>query len=418
MHPSNDVVESAGSAPAFAGALVNFVAPGCCTAAECVFWVQARNCRGRGMPEYRARRRQGDDEHSLTGSIYSTIEAPEAWGEVVPRIARWLGAESALLFTPGEGHTPRGFGVLHNIPREAIGQYGAYYHTCDVWWEAGSRNGVLKAGKHFRGEQVLPTKEMTRSEIYADLWRPIDIGHLMCATLIDEQHAALGPTTCFSFFRGFRKGAFSGEQAARCGSLLPHMRRALLTNWRLQGAQRLLEAYRTGLRATGDVVLLLGADMCVHHASAQPPEMFGPLAPLQIAHGKLTAAGCEQQKRLHRAVRDAAGGGPFGALRLEGQAGSELEVAILPFAAGGLVAHVRRIQRSAREVVARVAERFSLTEAEQRILVLLAGGLGIAAISAELSIRPMTVRTHLANLFEKTGTHSQRELVALVWRKA
>lgn len=357
-------------------------------------------------------------EHALIGSIYSTIETAEAWREVVPSLARYVGAESALMFTPLDAHLPRGFGFTHKVPEESLRAYGAHYHACDVWKEAADRLGLLKAGALFRSEQILPMKTMLGSEIYADLWRPLDIAHLLCAGLTDEQHTELGPSTLFSFFRGRRRGEFSDVQAKRCRTLMPHLRRALLAAWRLEGVQRLLDVYQAALHSTGDVILVLGTDMTLHHASSQPREVFGPGSPLQITHGRLSAATFEKRSRLEAAARDAASGRPSGAVRMEAPDGSELEVSILRHGSRRLVARIRRIRRSAHDAAARIAARFRLTQAEQRVLTLLAGGSSVAEIAAELSIRPMTARTHLANLFEKTGTHSQGKLIALVWQQA
>ncbi|HEX7054916.1 MAG TPA: helix-turn-helix transcriptional regulator [Burkholderiales bacterium] len=363
---------------------------------------------------------RGDNREAeaLIDAVYATIESAEAWREVVPRVARWLGAESALLFTPWEADPSRAFGVTHNIPEERLRDYAAYYHAHDVWKDAAERRGLLRAGAQFLSHRVLPVNEMLRSEIYADLWRPLDIGHMLCALLTDDRHEATAPAIALSLFRRLDKGGFSDAEAGRSEAIMPHVRRSLLAARRLEAARALLDSYEASLRASGEAVLLLTPELRVLHASGEPAEIFGRDGVLRIAQGRLGADDAGVRRQLELAARDAAAGRPRGALRVGGAGATQIEIAVMPWRPGRLLARVRALGRSAAGGVARVAERHRLTEAERRVLALLADGAGVADIAAALAIRPMTVRKHLASLFEKTGERSQRALVALVWRHA
>ncbi len=55
-----------------------------------------------------------------------------------------------------------------------------------------------------------------------------------------------------------------------------------------------------------------------------------------------------------------------------------------------------------------------LTPTEARIAQGLAGGARPAAIAGELGVAQTTVAFHMRNLFQKTGTSRQAELVALI----
>ncbi|WP_019567917.1 response regulator [Thioalkalivibrio sp. ALMg13-2] len=61
-----------------------------------------------------------------------------------------------------------------------------------------------------------------------------------------------------------------------------------------------------------------------------------------------------------------------------------------------------------------LARLFDLTPTEARIALALADGLRPADIAREMDISSTTVTFHLRNLFQKTDTHRQAELVALV----
>lgn len=65
-------------------------------------------------------------------------------------------------------------------------------------------------------------------------------------------------------------------------------------------------------------------------------------------------------------------------------------------------------------VLARLAERFSLTKRETVVLGDLAQGLTVAEIATRRHVERVTVRTHLRSLFDKTDRRRQAELVRLV----
>ncbi|MBN9087895.1 MAG: helix-turn-helix transcriptional regulator [Reyranella sp.] len=63
-----------------------------------------------------------------------------------------------------------------------------------------------------------------------------------------------------------------------------------------------------------------------------------------------------------------------------------------------------------------MARAFGLSPAESRIATLVAGGLSPRQAADELGIVYETARAHLKAVFDKTGTHRQSELVALLLR--
>lgn len=63
---------------------------------------------------------------------------------------------------------------------------------------------------------------------------------------------------------------------------------------------------------------------------------------------------------------------------------------------------------------ARIQSAFGLTEAEARLASLLAGGVELRAAAEELNITYGTARTRLAEIFQKTDTRRQGELVKLL----
>ena len=61
-----------------------------------------------------------------------------------------------------------------------------------------------------------------------------------------------------------------------------------------------------------------------------------------------------------------------------------------------------------------LVDLYGLTPAESKLASLLAEGLSLEAAGQALGIRHNTARTHLARVFDKTGTSRQAELVARI----
>lgn len=66
--------------------------------------------------------------------------------------------------------------------------------------------------------------------------------------------------------------------------------------------------------------------------------------------------------------------------------------------------------------IAQLEQRFGMTRAEGRVVRRLTAGRSLGDIARELNIGAETVRTHAKRAMQKTDTHRQAELVALVLR--
>jgi DNA-binding CsgD family transcriptional regulator len=61
-----------------------------------------------------------------------------------------------------------------------------------------------------------------------------------------------------------------------------------------------------------------------------------------------------------------------------------------------------------------IGKMFKLTPTELRVLLAIVEVGGVPEVAAAFGVAETTVRTHVSNLFEKTGTKRQADLVKLV----
>jgi DNA-binding CsgD family transcriptional regulator len=77
---------------------------------------------------------------------------------------------------------------------------------------------------------------------------------------------------------------------------------------------------------------------------------------------------------------------------------------------GEIAVSIRRATAS--ETFDLLCRAYALSPRERELVELLADGVDTRAISTRLAISPHTVQDHLKSVFEKTGIHSRRELLA------
>nr|WP_268935867.1 LuxR C-terminal-related transcriptional regulator [Parvibacter caecicola] len=73
-----------------------------------------------------------------------------------------------------------------------------------------------------------------------------------------------------------------------------------------------------------------------------------------------------------------------------------------------------RTQQRFRHKCSLVAQRFGLTDRETEIMMMLAKGRNLPFIQEQLYLSKSTVSTHRQHVYQKTGVHSQQELINLV----
>lgn len=126
---------------------------------------------------------------------------------------------------------------------------------------------------------------------------------------------------------------------------------------------------------------------------------------------------------LARRIRDAASGAPGGAIRLTGRSGA---VALLGLvtplrrrpgecgSAGHALISLRATEERAGLSEATLAAMFGLSPTQASIALAIFSSKTPEEIAAERGVRISTLRSHLAEIFARTGVESQRELVRLL----
>lgn len=337
------------------------------------------------------------------------------WTEALAELARAAEARHAVLMrnTPQRVITS----ISNEEAREGIADYMAGRAPPNSRY---SRVDTQRAGAFRLDHDDYAEEELARDPYYQEFLRPMGIFWHANAVLAPgrDEHIEL------SLKRGIELGPYQRDDVVGLNNLLPGLHAAARI------AKLTLDAEARGmawlLRRRGELIIEIDGRGRV--LPGQLPGEADPSLPLRVVGRRLAAMDQTAQPLLDRAIAHAIAQPARMALApLDGPDGRRWILQIHPvpgqardvfLSAQAIAVLIERNLKPAAILTnaAAIRDAFGLTGREADVAGLLAEGLGIRAIAARLEIQPDTARTYLREVFDKTGTRRQVELVALLAR--
>lgn len=285
--------------------------------------------------------------------------------------------------------------------------------------------GYFAVGEVYSGTDIVPLERLVETPFYKEWMAPQGWGDVLSANL-DKSATS---RAVFSVARHARDGLVDDEMRWRMGLLVPHVRRSVTVG-------RLIDLSRVEAAAMADTLDGLQAGMFLVdcsgrlvHANASGRAMLDEGNVLH-ANGKLVARDPQADEAL-RDVFSAAGKGDAAlgskqiAVHLTARDGQQFVTHVLPLTSGArrqagvsysavAAVFVQKSGPSTTLSLEALAQQFSLTPAELRVLSAIIEIGGVPEVAPALKLSPATVRTHLRHVFEKTGVRRQADLVKLI----
>jgi DNA-binding CsgD family transcriptional regulator len=366
-----------------------------------------------------------DDERlsGLIGEIYDAALDPGLWVGVLPKCAQYVGGFAAALFA-----------------KDAASKTGnvAYY------------SGIDPQYKELYFEKIIKLDPLTIGHFFAEIEQPVAVADIIDYDefletrayrewgqpqgIIDVLNVALDKTptsgAMFCVFRHQRDGRVDDEMRRRMRIIVPHIRRAVLIGRVIDLRTAEAATFADTLDGIRHGMLLVDAFGRIVHANAAGHAMLAEGSVLSAVGRKLAAHDAGAEQALHD-VFLAAGNGDAAvgikgiAVPLVARNGERYVAHVLPLTAGArrragasyaavaaLFVHQAALDTpSPPEVIART---YKLTPSELRVLLAVVEVGGVPEVAETLGIAGTTVRFHMRQLFAKTGTHRQADLVKLV----
>lgn len=349
------------------------------------------------------------------------------WRSILEDMRVLTGASSGNLLITGQKAADTLVLASSAIDQSAIEEYHAYYHQYDIWL---SSSRWQKSGSILRGPDILPDETFLKSPWYNDFLQRLDIGKLITGRLFGD--ASDGDS--ISFYRPWQHSDFDTASEQLLQQLLPHLSSAMAVYRHLSNMEQRLAATETAFDRLPIGVVLFDRRGQFLHANKLAWDVLRAHDGLEVQASRLTTANPDLQRKLERLIMATAATGrgtmasPGGSLTIPRMSlkpsfsifvapisdrGSE-QPGILGDTQPSAIAIINNPEWTAQIPSDVLQERYGLTSAESRLAAELSTGSSLKQASEKFGVSRDTVRTQLKQIFTKTNTHRQTDLVRLL----
>ncbi|MGH8563773.1 MAG: hypothetical protein ACREXW_06640 [Gammaproteobacteria bacterium] len=371
---------------------------------------------------------------ALIARIYDCAGGQDDWAPMLAELARFMGAERSLLFSLLPRPEHERIWVGHEVPPEALAEYGGYYHERDVVLQTAVEQSRFHAGRAIADETLMPKRCFRSSEYYQDFFRRMGILHT-CSGIVFDQDAPAGISPALLvFYRGPERPAFTPEDERLVELFIPHLQRAVQIAVQIDGA-RMLSAVRDRMfEASPYGMAVCSRDGRVLYANARMDRILEAQDGLAYREGRITVS----RERDHEAFLRA-----LAACAAPPAIAAPLEDAFRIHRPSGKTAYAVRMHRlpawdrmlglgvqavaclqitdpaeGPRDLTEPLRRLYGLTIAESRLAAALARGDAPKKAAQRFQVTENTIRTQLKSVLAKTGVRRQVDLVLLISRLA
>lgn len=368
-----------------------------------------------------------DDDHlqRLIGDIYDSAIDPSHWPDTLARIAASLGGNAAVISDKNFCNNQKSFVLQAGMCEEIQRLYVDHYLKADLRFAVAQN---MPVGSILHEPMFITETEMDHSEYYQEFLRPFDFRYCVGGALESSPDWMCG----VAIQRSPRAGVFTPVEIERFKTLLPHMRRALLIQRRLETLQRRERILVEMIDRIPIGVIILDGDAHPVVMNKMAEAITAAEDGLRCGHDGLAAARSRENAALQRLIAGALatsigqsleGGGAIHVTRHSGK--PALNISVVP-ASPAVMQELALSGPHALVLVADPAlqpqvvltptfiEFYGLTPAEARLLEALVNGASPEQCHLQFGVSMATVRKHLQSVFGKTGTNRQSDLVRLV----
>jgi len=306
---------------------------------------------------------------------------------------------------------------MAEVYRPLLPPYLEHFGKLDPWAGSLARkplDTVMLAYEHIRENELVKTEFYNDFARLGGMFRPIGV----------RMQLASGVFATMGSEMPFAKALFEPADKRRVEQVLPHVKRALQLRQRCQ-MERRTGLHAAALDAIGFGIVICNAAGHVVWANASAEALGRAGAGIVLApRGRgIRAFLPRQSTELAALIHSAATGGAGGALTLKGkERNNELLVLVTPlprslfhtYGPGHVLLSMRQALDDPPFSAHTLTALFRLSPAQCFLAVALYEGKTFEEIAAERGVKVSTLRTHLANMLDRTGAKNIRELIRLL----
>lgn len=353
----------------------------------------------------------------LIDLIYDASLEASRWPTFIASLNRMFDGIGGV-FQQREQHTSEvGFIEIGGMDGAVRTAYEQHYRARSVWMPAAfNSSSELTIGHELAADK----QRFERSEFYNDWLRPSGAYDAIGGVI----QRSSGSLTVVTVIRAERAGLVTNAHKRLFTRLMPHVRRSIDIHRRLSRVQLQRDGTLQALDALQVGLLLTNRRGQVLFANRVAEDILRRGDGLTLLRNQLRPARSEDAQRLAALIEGAArttlglGERSGGILALPTASGTPVTVLVSPCPRLGLLepaAFVFISQPMGQVPIDEhhVAQRYGLTPAEVKLLRALVDGKRLADYADGAGITLNTAKTHLKQLFTKTGSERQSDVLRM-----
>jgi DNA-binding CsgD family transcriptional regulator len=355
----------------------------------------------------------------LLASLYAAPLQPEKWQEFFDHLSRLTKLSIGTLSAIDGERSPvvlAGGGFAFNL--EAVRQYNEYYSELDPF---AAPFFQVQQPAVLNGEQLLAHDRMVKTEFYDGL---LSKNQMEFLTVMAIDHASAGKSF-MTLWRRSNDGPMDTDSVMLLNMLLPHAQTALKMRGELRIARLHSQLNDLVLEGFGLAALVVSRNGAVLHMNSLAKRLIEDRDSLLIKQGVLSTMSSDSNQRLWRLIDKASKTeGTGGAMTISNSHRSQsLNMSVLPLPENSRASFAMRavlilINTPSSCSLSRdgiLRELYAFTPTEARLARLLINGYELKSAAEKMRITRETARFHMKRIFAKSGTHSQSELIRLMF---
>jgi len=354
----------------------------------------------------------------IVESIYDSALSPDNWQETVVLINEAFDSTATGFFFQSSNQQALG-GYFCGLEAAELTFYAEHLADKNPWF---SIPGLMKPGRILSDlslEEIYNDRHaFTRSEMYQEWYRRLDLRHSMGGNLIDYNGNLLN----FTFMRSARTGYYTEEEVARYRPVCQHLTRAIEINDRL----REVEQHNTFVRETVLDQLRLGVILLdntgkVSFINRYAQKLLDSASLLTIKSSRPHSTLPANQAKISHALQKAYHDQQSSSFSLRRKSGSPLTVSCIPsqeyrnfLGITSLQVAMMFIDPDDRNIGSDeyLIRRWKLTPLESRFCLHLLRDMTINQIAEALHLTENTARWYQKQIMHKLGVTRQNQMLS------